>query len=158
MSDDRAPRPTPVNPDGSLPSPAQLTALLPGRLPGVLGLEVTAVAEDRVEMQMEVTPAVLAPNGYLHAASIVALADTACGFGCRLTLPAGASGFTTLEQKTSYLGTARAGTVRTVAVLAHGGRRTQVWDAEVFDDAGKRIALFRCTQLVLWPDVALTVD
>lgn len=150
MTDDRAPRPTPAA-AGELPTPAQLTALGVGRLPGVLGVEVTAVADRRIEARMPVTPAVLAPNGYLHAASVVALADTACGLGCRLSLPAGATGFTTVEQKTSYLGTARTGSVHTAAVLVHGGRRTQVWDAEVFDDAGRRIALFRCTQLVLWP-------
>ncbi|KRC62747.1 hypothetical protein ASE14_02710 [Agromyces sp. Root81] len=135
-----------------LPEPAELTALGAGRLPGLLGIEVTAVEAGRIDARMEVTPAVLAPNGYLHAASVVALADTACGLGCRLTLPPGASGFTTVEQKTSHLGTARTGIVRTEAVLVHGGRRTQVWDAEVFDGAGKRIALYRCTQLVLWPE------
>jgi len=151
MSDDRAARPTPTSTAPGFPDPAALTALGAGRLPGLLGIEVTAVAAGRIEAQMEVTPAVLAPNGYLHAASVVALADTACGLGCRLALPPWASGFTTVEQKTSYLGTARAGTVRTEAVLVHGGSRTQVWDAEVFDGAGKRIALFRCTQLVLWP-------
>ncbi|SIN75346.1 PaaI family thioesterase [Agromyces cerinus] len=152
MSDDRAPRPTPVAAATGLPDPAELTALGVGRLPGLLGIEVTAVEAGRIDARMEVTPAVLAPNGYLHAASVVALADTACGLGCRVALPAGASGFTTVEQKTSYLGTARTGTVRTEAVLVHGGRRTQVWDAEVFDGSGKRIALFRCTQLVLWPE------
>lgn len=152
MSDDRAPRPTPANSGSGLPDPAELTALGAGRLPGLLGIEVTAVETGRIDARMEVTPALLAPNGYLHAASVVALADTACGLGCRLTLPSGASGFTTVEQKTSHLGTARAGIVLTEAVLVHGGRRTQVWDAEVFDGAGKRIALFRCTQLVLWPE------
>lgn len=146
MTDDRAPRPTPDD-----ATPESLTALGDGRLPGVLGVTVTAIGEGRIEAEMAVTPTVLAPNGYLHAASVVALADTACGLGCRLSLPTGASGFTTLEQKTSYLGTARSGHVRTVATLAHGGRRTQVWDAEVFDAVGRRIALFRCTQLVLWP-------
>jgi len=149
VSEDRAARATPSGP-GPV-DPAELTALGAGRLPGILGIKVTAVAEGRIEAEMPVTAAVLAPNGYLHAASVVALADTACGFGCRLALPPGASGFTTIEQKTSHLGTARTGTVRTVAVLVHGGRSTQVWDAEVLDDAGGRIALFRCTQLVLWP-------
>ncbi len=152
MNEDRAPRPTPPATPHGLPNPAELTALGRGRLPGLLGIEVTSAETGRIDAQMQVTPQVLAPNGYLHAASVVALADTACGLGCRLALPSGASGFTTVEQKTSYLGTARSGVVRTVAVLVHGGRRTQVWDAEVFDDAGKRIALFRCTQLVLWPE------
>lgn len=146
MSDDRSPRATPVVSD-----PTGLTALGEGRLPGLLGIEVVAVAEGRIDARMPVTAAVLAPNGYLHAASVVALADTACGIGCRLSIPTGASGFTTVELKTSHLGTARSGWVRTVAVLVHGGRRTQVWDAEVFDDADRRIALFRCTQMVLWP-------
>lgn len=132
--------------------PAELTALGEGRLPGLLGIEITAVADGRISARMPVTEAVLAPNGYLHAASVVALADTACGIGCRLSLPADASGFTTVELKTSHLGTARSGWVRAVAVLVHGGRRTQVWDAEVFDDADRRIALFRCTQLVLRED------
>jgi 1,4-dihydroxy-2-naphthoyl-CoA hydrolase len=152
MSDDRASRPTPMRPAEGLHDPAELTALGVGRLPGLLGIEVTAVGAGRIEAQMEITPALLAPNGYLHAASVVALADTACGLGCRLALPPGASGFTTLEVKTSYLGTARTGIVRTAAVLVHGGHRTQVWDADVFDGTDKRIALFRCTQLVLWPE------
>jgi 1,4-dihydroxy-2-naphthoyl-CoA hydrolase len=147
---DREPRPTPVHADGSPPTPAELTALVEGRLPGLLGLTVTRVDEGVVEATMEVTPAHLAPNGYLHAATVVALADTACGLGCRLTLPADATGFTTVEQKTSYLGTAREGTIRTVARLAHGGRRVQVWDATVLHGE-REIALFRCTQLVLRP-------
>lgn len=151
MSDDRAARPTPALTAHGYLDPAELTALGVGRLPGLLGIEVTAADVGRITAHMEVTPRTLAPNGYLHAASVVALADTACGFGCRLALPPGASGFTTVEQKTSYLGTARTGIVRTEAVLMHRGNRTQVWDAEVFDDSGKRIALFRCTQLILWP-------
>ncbi len=145
---DRAPRPTPTHEDGSPPTPEELTALGAGRLPGVLGFTVTRLDTNEVEATMSVEPRHLAPNGYLHAATVVALADTACGLGCRLTLPEGARGFTTLEQKTSYLGTARAGEIRTVARLVHGGRRTQVWDAEVLS-ADRTIALFRCTQLIL---------
>ena len=152
MNEDRAPRPTPLGTANTLPDLNELTALGAGRLPGLLGIVVTAVGLGRIDAQMPVSPGALAPNGYLHAASVVALADTACGLGCRVNLPPGASGFTTMEQKTSYLGTARTGVVRTEAVLVHGGRRTQVWDAEVFDDDNRRIALFRCTQMVLWPE------
>jgi uncharacterized protein (TIGR00369 family) len=93
----------------------------------------------------------LAPNGYLHAGAIVALADTACGYGCFAFLPEGGTGFTTIELKTNFLGTAREGTLECEALRVHGGRTTQVWDATVRREA-KTIALFRCTQLILYRD------
>jgi 1,4-dihydroxy-2-naphthoyl-CoA hydrolase len=95
----------------------------------------------------------MAPNGYLHAASVIALADSACGFGCVASLPKGARGFTTIELKSNFLATARPGdSVAVEAHLAHGGRTTQIWDAEVRNESsGKAVALFRCTQLILYP-------
>jgi uncharacterized protein (TIGR00369 family) len=91
----------------------------------------------------------LAPNGYLHAGAVVALADTACGYGCFASLPERGTGFTTIELKTNFLGTAREGTLECEALCVHAGRTTQVWDATVRREA-KTIALFRCTQLVLY--------
>jgi 1,4-dihydroxy-2-naphthoyl-CoA hydrolase len=82
---------------------------------------------------------------------VVALADSASGFDCLNCLPAGASGFTTAELKANFLGTSREGGVRCTAHLVHGGRTTQVWDAVVTREAdGKAIALFRCTQILLY--------
>ncbi|MFI1213483.1 PaaI family thioesterase [Streptomyces sp. NPDC020802] len=147
---DTAPRVTP-GPAGRLPTPGELTAITEGRLPGLLGFTVTQVAATVITAQMDIQAHHLAPNGYLHAATVVTLADTACGMGCRLTLPEGASGFTTLELKTSYLRTVRNGTVGVHASLVHGGRSTQVWDATVADENDRVLALFRCTQLILWP-------
>ena len=92
----------------------------------------------------------MAPNGFLHAATVVALADTSCGYGCVTRLPEGASGFTTVELKANFLGTAREGVIECRASALHLGRTTQVWDALVEAPAG-RIAVFRCTQMVLWP-------
>jgi uncharacterized protein (TIGR00369 family) len=81
----------------------------------------------------------------------VGLADTACGLATRALLPEGASGFTTIELKSNYLGTTREGRIEVVATNAHAGRTTQVWDAAVTVTGGRTIALFRCTQSVLWP-------
>ena len=92
----------------------------------------------------------MAPNGFLHAGTLVTLADTSCGYGCTLNLPPGAAGFTTIELKSNHLATARDGVVQCVARLAHAGRTTQVWDATVTHN-GKALALFRCTQMVLYP-------
>jgi uncharacterized protein (TIGR00369 family) len=121
-----------------------------GRLPGLIGIEVDEIEEGHVRMHLPLCEVLLAPNGYLHAGTIVALADSACGYGCIASLPDGASGFTTIELKTNFLGTALDGTLTCESHRVHGGRTTQVWDAAVKDEAGKTLALFRCTQLLLY--------
>jgi len=123
-----------------------------GRLPGLIGFEVVSSGDGELVARLDIRPEILAPNGYLHAASVIALADTACGYGCLAHLPDGAINFTTIELKCNFLGTAREGALRCVAVPVHRGRTTQVWDATVTREAdGASIALFRCTQMVLWP-------
>ena len=123
-----------------------------GYLPGHMGLEIVSVAADELHARMPVSKKLLAPNGYLHAASVVALADTACGYATINSLPAGASGFTTVELKTNFIGTALEGCLNCIATAVHKGRTTQVWDAEVSEAKTRRaIAFFRCTQMILWP-------
>jgi 1,4-dihydroxy-2-naphthoyl-CoA hydrolase len=130
----------------------ELNALLPGTLPGLLGIVIDDHEPGRLAAHLDVRPDLLAPNGYLHAATVVALADTSCGLATRALLPDGASGFTTLELKSNHLGTALQGRISAVATNVHAGRTTQVWDAVVTSaDSGKTMALFRCTQSVLWP-------
>lgn len=122
------------------------------KLPGLLGIVLTDVSNKEVKAEMEVTQSHLAPNGFLHAGSVVSLADSACGIGCVANLPEGASGFTTIELKSNHLGTALQGELECVATPAHMGRTTQVWDAVVSHKvSGKKMALFRCTQLILYP-------
>ena len=123
-----------------------------GCLPAHLGIRVVAVGRGELTAELDVLPHLLAPNGYLHAGSVVTLADTACGYGCIASLPDGASNFTTIELKSNHLGTARDGALVCEAKVAHRGRTTQVWDATVrHRDSGKTIALFRCTQMILYP-------
>ena len=122
-----------------------------GFLPGYLGIVITSFGPGEMCAELSVTPQLMAPNGYLHAGTIVTLADTASGYGCISNLPEGATGFTTIELKTNFLGTARAGVIACVAKAAHLGRNTQVWDATITHrDTGKTIAMFRCTLMVLY--------
>ena len=121
-----------------------------GHLPALIGLEIVAVTAEEVHSRLALRRELMAPNGFLHAATVIALADTSCGYGCVARLPEGAQGFTTVELKANFLGTARDGGIECRAKPLHLGRTTQVWDAEVSSPQG-RIALFRCTQMVLWP-------
>ncbi len=121
--------------------------------PGRLGIVITHVGPSEVRSELPIRSSLIAPNGFLHAASVIALADTSAGYGCVANLPEGASGFTTVELKSNHLGTATEGTIDCVATAAHLGKTTQVWDATVTHrESGKTIALFRCTQLVLHPE------
>ncbi|WP_310389544.1 PaaI family thioesterase [Roseateles sp.] len=130
----------------------QLTQFGAASLPGLLGIVILQASPEEVHAELPVRPVVMAPNGYLHAGSIVSLADTCAGYGCIANLPAGASGFTTIELKSNHLGTARDGVIECRAKPVHLGRTSQVWDAVVTHrETGKTLALFRCTQLLLYP-------
>ncbi|MDO8298319.1 PaaI family thioesterase [Lacisediminimonas sp.] len=129
-------------------TPEYFNSLQKTTLPALLGVEVTQVGGDTLGARMQIQAHHLAPNGFLHAAAVVTLADTCCGYGCIANLPEGAKGFTTIELKSNHLGTALEGTLECEAKAVHMGRTTQVWDATV-KAGGKTIALFRCTQIIL---------
>jgi uncharacterized protein (TIGR00369 family) len=121
-----------------------------GYFPGYIGIVITHLGAGEVRAELAVKKDLMAPNGFLHAGSVVTLADTAAGYGCIAHLPEGATGFTTIELKSNHLGTAREGTLDCTATAVHLGKTTQVWDSVVkHRESGKSIALFRCTQMIL---------
>ncbi|MEP7275311.1 MAG: PaaI family thioesterase [Betaproteobacteria bacterium] len=137
----------PLRPDATLET---MNRRGDGRLPGLLGFRVVAIEDGLLAAELDVRPEIVAPNGYLHAATVIALADTACGYGCLAHLPEGKANFTTIELKCNFLSTAREGTIACAARPVHLGGTTQVWDATVTRKAdGRTIALFRCTQMLL---------
>jgi 1,4-dihydroxy-2-naphthoyl-CoA hydrolase len=132
------------------PDVDQIEALGRNMFPGLLGVEFEEIRAGWVKSTLSIRPDHMAPNGYLHAAVVVGLADTSCGYGCMASLPPGAVGFATIELKTNFIGTTLQGVIGCHAELVHGGRTTQLWDATVTDrETGKTLALFRCTQLLI---------
>ena len=129
---------------------AQLQELGSSGFPGLLGIEFDEAGDGFVRARLALEEKHMAPNGYLHAGTVVGLADSVCGYGCILNLPEGATGFTTIELKTNFLRTAQPGvTIDAQAKLVHGGGTTQLWDATVSEPDGRTMALFRATQLML---------
>jgi uncharacterized protein (TIGR00369 family) len=123
-----------------------------GHFPGYVGLRIVEAGATHIVAELTLRAELMAPNGYLHAGSVVTLADTSCGYGCLANLPAGATGFTTIELKSNHLGTALDGTIVSRAEAVHLGRTTQVWDAVIrHKETDRMIALFRCTQMILYP-------
>ena len=121
-------------------------------LQGLMGMTFVKVEPQEVIATMTATKALGAWNGYLHAGAVVSLADSCCGYGTVRSLPAGAVGFTTIELKSNFFGSAREGVITCIARPLHQGRTTQVWDAIVTPtETAKPIAQFRNTQMILWP-------
>ncbi len=133
-------------------TPEAMTDLCRDTLPGLFGITVTALSPGKVTTSLLIRPEFLAPNGFLHAGTLVTLADTSCGIGTIVALGGSGASFTTLELKTNFLATAREGELVCEATAQHQGRASQIWDAEIRATAtGKRLALFRCTQMILAP-------
>ncbi len=131
-------------------TPAYFHKQQKGTLCDWFGFEINLIEQGRLEGRVLIRPDMLAPNGFLHAASVIAVADSATGFAALAHLPDGAKNMTTIELKSNFLGTARSGYIFVEAQASHLGRMTQVWDATVFNEDQKKIALFRCTQMILW--------
>jgi 1,4-dihydroxy-2-naphthoyl-CoA hydrolase len=123
-----------------------------GYLPDLLGIQIDKITEEHFEASFELRKELFAPNGFVHAGSLVTLADTLAGFACVAYLPDGAKGFTTIELKSNFLSTAKEGKVIAIAKPEHLGKQTQVWDVVVkHAETERKMAIFRCTQMILYP-------
>lgn len=133
-------------------SVADLNEANAGKLAEHLGLVITEVGDGRVVGRFTVRPDLVSHTGYLLAGAGLTLADLLCAYGVSTAWPDGAKSFTTAEVKCNFVGTALEGEVEIVATLIHGGRTTQLWDAEITSVAnGRRMALFRATQIIFYP-------
>jgi uncharacterized protein (TIGR00369 family) len=115
-----------------------------------MGVEIIEASSARVTARLVVRPELCTTGGTLHGGAAMALADTLGAVGAYLSLPEGATGTTTIESKTNFLGAAKAGaTVTAEATPAHRGKRTSVWQTRITGEDGKPVALVIQTQLVL---------
>lgn len=119
-----------------------------GTFAGVLGMEFTHMAPDRVEAILEVRQDHKQPWGIIHGGAVMTLADTVAGAGAYLNADRGQESVT-VELKINLIGAVRDGRIRAEAVPLHRGRTTSVWETRVTDAVGKLVAVSLSTHLVL---------
>jgi uncharacterized protein (TIGR00369 family) len=127
----------------------QLHGLMP--LCATLGMRVLRMEPAGIEMEMDWTPERCTTNGLLHGGALMALADSAGGACAFTNLPEGATGTSTIESKTNFLGAVRGGVVHATAAPLHVGSTTIVVETEVRDDDGRLVMKTTQTQIVLKP-------
>lgn len=119
--------------------------------PGHIGVVIKEVESGRLLAELPIEKHLFAPNGFLHAGAIVTFADTVAGYSTVAHLPEGGKSFTTLELKSNFTGAARDGVLVGESSVEHMGRTTQVWRVVIRrKDSGKKVAVFSCTQLILY--------
>jgi 1,4-dihydroxy-2-naphthoyl-CoA hydrolase len=118
-------------------------------LAATLGIRSDEYTPERVVLSLEWEPSLCTAGGILHGGVIMALADSAGGACAYLNLPADASGTSTIESKTNFLGAVRKGRVTATSTPLHRGGTTIVVETTVRDEAGRLIAKVTQTQLVL---------
>src|ERR1700694_3861314 len=113
-------------------TPEEAVATMP--LCVTLGMVAVDAPAGAVALSLEWAPELCTSGGILHGGVLMALADSAGGACAFLNLPDGASGTSTIESKTNFLGAVRAGTVTATARPLHVGRTTIVVETEVRSD------------------------
>jgi uncharacterized protein (TIGR00369 family) len=132
-----------------MPLEADVRKIFEQLFPGLMGIEIEQATPDSVLASMLVRPDLCTTGGICHGGALMALADTLGAVGTVMNLPEGAR-TTTIESKTNFLGAAAVNTrVKACATPVHRGRRTQVWQTSIKNEAGKLCALVTQTQLVL---------
>ncbi|BAN00880.1 PaaI family thioesterase [Ilumatobacter coccineus] len=115
-----------------------------------LGISAMAMTPERVELTMDWTDALCTSGGLLHGGALMALADSAGGASAFLNLPEGATGTSTIESKTNFLGGVTEGSVVATATPLHVGSTTIVVETEIRHEQ-RLVAKVTQTQAVLRP-------
>ena len=128
-----------------------MQARLAPMFPGLMGVQLVALAPDRVVATMQVRPDLCTAGGILHGGAYMAFADALGAIGTVLNLTDGRT-TTTTDSSTKFIAGAKVGTtVRGESVALHRGRTTQVWQTSITSEAGKLCAVVTQTQLILEP-------
>lgn len=131
------------------PSLAQANELSAASLIGHLGIELIEVGDDHVTARMPVDERTLQPAGVLHGGASVALAETLASWAATLVVDPERAYCVGMEINANHLRPVMSGTVTGVARPVALGRRTQVWEVRITDDAGKLVCISRCTMAVI---------
>lgn len=122
---------------------------------GITGEEVGPAA---VHLTLHWSEGSCTAGGALHGGVIMSLADSAGATLAYLNLPEGATGTSTIESKTNFVGSVTSGRVRAVSRALHIGRSTIVVETEVRDAGDRLVAKTTQTQAVLWPRNSTAAD
>ena len=131
------------------PSVADIDAMAGQTLIEALGIEMLEVRDDALVARMPVDHRTVQPAGVLHGGASVALAETIASWAGFLTVDREKFHVVGQEINANHIRPVFSGWVTATATPVALGRRSQVWEIRIVDDAGKLACISRCTLAVI---------
>ena len=132
-----------------VPSLAFANELSGRSLIGHLGIEFVELGDDYLVARMPVDDRTRQPIGILHGGASVALAETLASWAAIFAVDRDQSNCVGMEINANHLRPVTSGWVTGVARPIALGRRSQVWEVRITDDAGRLVCVSRCTLAVV---------
>jgi len=114
-----------------------------------LGIELTEIGDDFLKAKMPVDHRTKQPLGLLHGGASVALAETLGSIGATMTVDINKQYCVGLEINANHIKSARDGYVEGIAKPLHIGRKTQVWEIKITNEAKQLVCVSRITMAVM---------
>ena len=115
-----------------------------------LGIEFLEIGDDFLRARVPVDARTRQPYGLLHGGVSVVLAETLGSCGAMYASPEGHRAVG-LDINANHLRAATSGWVTGITRPVHIGRSTQVWQIDLFNDAGEPTCVSRITMAMLQP-------
>ena len=113
-----------------------------------LGIRTVEITADRVEMELDIGPAVHQPMGILHGGASAVLAESAASMGSYMNCDPEKEYAVGIELNVSHLKTKTTGLLRALATPIRKGKTVHVWNVDLTDEEAEPVATARCTVLI----------
>lgn len=115
-----------------------------------LGIVLTEIGEDYVKATMPVDHRTVQPFGILHGGASVVLAETLGSMASTFFIDVKTQSAVGLEINANHIKSAKAGEIVTgTAKALHIGRKTQIWEIKITNQAEQLVCISRLTIAVI---------
>jgi uncharacterized protein (TIGR00369 family) len=114
-----------------------------------LNASVTRVSSGEVEISMPVSSAITQQHGFVHAAAVTAIMDSACGYAALSLMPEDAD-VLAVEFKVNFVAPANGTSIRAVGNVIKAGKTLTLTSANAYaisSDGEKLVAVMQATMI-----------
>lgn len=117
----------------------QINAFQKNTLMEVLDIRCVELGPDYIVATMPVDHRTHQPMGLLHGGASAALIESIGSMGSTLLLDLKKEAPVGIEINANHIGSVRTGSVRAVGKIVHAGKRSHVWQVDIFDQQTEKL-------------------